>query len=47
MGDIAEMMLDGTLCSSCGEYLEEGENIDQVISGIPNDCYGCKDGDER
>lgn len=35
MGEIAEMMLDGTLCEGCGEYLE-GEGM-----GFPRYCSGC------
>lgn len=31
MGEIAEMMLDGTLCEGCGEYIGEGE-------GFPRYC---------
>ena len=31
MGEIADMMLDGTLCEGCGEYLGEGD-------GFPNYC---------
>lgn len=34
MGDIADMMLDGTLCEGCGEYLGEGD-------GFPQRCPGC------
>jgi hypothetical protein len=34
MGEIAEMMLDGTLCQVCGEYLGEGD-------GFPVTCAGC------
>jgi hypothetical protein len=33
MGDIAEMMLDGTLCEGCGVYIDEGEP-----NGIPRYC---------
>jgi hypothetical protein len=33
MGEIAEMMLDGTLCEQCGVYIEEGEP-----EGIPRYC---------
>ena len=33
MGEIAEMMLDGTLCEACGMYIEEGE-----ADGIPRYC---------
>lgn len=33
MGEIADMMLDGTLCEGCGEYLENGADM-----GIPDYC---------
>lgn len=36
MGDIADMMLDGTLCACCGVYLDGN-----VIEGIPNYCSDC------
>lgn len=36
MGDIAEMMLDGTLCEGCGVYLGG------VAQGIPRRCYDCR-----
>ncbi len=36
MGEIAEMMLDGTLCEGCGEYLGEGD-------GFPRYCASCSD----
>lgn len=33
MGDISEMMLDGTLCEGCGVYLEgEGEGFPRYCS---------------
>lgn len=33
MGEIAEMMLDGTLCEGCGVYLEgEGDGIPRYCS---------------
>ena len=35
-GEIAEMMLDGTMCSVCGEYLGED-------AGYPVTCGGCSD----
>lgn len=35
MGEIAEMMLDGTLCASCGVYMD-GEP-----AGFPEDCETC------
>jgi len=34
MGEIAEMMLDGTLCQSCGEFM--GEEV-----GYPRFCASC------
>jgi hypothetical protein len=34
MGDIADMMLDGTLCQECGDYL--GPEC-----GYPRSCSGC------
>jgi hypothetical protein len=35
MGDIADMMLDGTLCEGCGEFLDENP------PGYPRRCIGC------
>jgi hypothetical protein len=36
MGEIADMMLDGTLCEGCGVYLEgDGD-------GIPRYCSSCR-----
>lgn len=35
MGDIADMMLDGTLCEGCGVYLGSG-------NGYPQYCSGCR-----
>ena len=34
MGDIADMMLDGTLCEGCGEYLGDG-------NGYVRYCLSC------
>ena len=34
MGEIADMMLDGTLCSSCGEFLDSD-------GGYPMQCPAC------
>jgi len=36
MGDVAEMILDGVLCESCGEFI--GEAV-----GHPRDCNGCRE----
>lgn len=34
MGEISEMILDGTLCQGCGAYLGEGD-------GYPANCPSC------
>jgi len=36
MGEIAEAMLDGTLCQTCGEYLDDG------APGHPRYCDACR-----
>ena len=36
MGEIAEMMLDGTLCECCGVYLGDAD-------GFPCRCASCGD----
>lgn len=36
MGEIAEMMLDGTLCECCGVYLGDAD-------GLPCRCASCGD----
>lgn len=33
MGDWAEMMLDGTLCEGCGEFID-----DDGAAGVPRYC---------
>lgn len=38
MGEIAEMMLDGTMCQVCGEFMDEA-------AGYPVTCAGCSDDD--
>lgn len=35
MGEIADMMLDGTLCASCGDYLGDD-------TGFASYCIGCE-----
>jgi len=41
MGEIADMMLDGTLCEGCGEYLG-------TDNGFPTRCNACLgDNEER
>lgn len=36
MGEIAEMMLDGTMCAGCGEFFHDGDD-----SSFPRYCAGC------
>lgn len=40
MGEIAEMMLDGTLCAGCGVYLDEEP------AGYPVYCDDCEDNED-
>jgi hypothetical protein len=40
MGDIADMMLDGTCCSVCGCFLSEDSE------GFPAQCEGCQEDEE-
>jgi Zn finger protein HypA/HybF involved in hydrogenase expression len=35
MGEVAEMMLDGTLCEGCGVYM------DDEAGGYPRKCSDC------
>lgn len=41
MGEIAEMMLDGTLCQMCGVYMGDAGN------GYPVTCASCQDPPKR
>ena len=41
MGEIADMMLDGTMCQLCGEWLHEGEDG----PGYPGYCASCQPDD--
>lgn len=38
MGEIAEMMLDGTMCEGCGEFLDGGNDG----PGFPQYCSACR-----
>ena len=39
MGDIADMMVDGSMCESCGEILlKDGE----LPPGYPRKCEDCE-----
>lgn len=37
MGEIADMMLDGTMCAGCGVFLHEGSDG----PGYPGYCASC------
>lgn len=37
MGEIAEMMMEGVLCQTCGEYMDHA----QAQQGYPVSCPGC------
>ena len=39
MGEVAEMMLDGTLCQYCGVYLDNEDP-----GGFPESCEDCQKG---
>lgn len=36
MGDIADQMLDGSMCQGCGEYLGDGEGYATFCAGCSN-----------
>jgi hypothetical protein len=38
MGEIADMMLDGTMCQGCGEWLHDGDDG----PGFPGYCSACE-----
>ena len=37
MGEMADMMIDGTLCHTCGVYLDTGPG-----GGFPRFCHVCQ-----
>lgn len=41
MGEIADMMLDGTLCEGCGVYLDDSGD------GFPRRCSSCEPFDSQ
>jgi len=46
MGQIAEDMIDGTCCSWCGEYFDDGtDNL--PVHGYPVICKGCAEGHNK
>jgi hypothetical protein len=40
MGEIAEMMMDGTVCQECGEYLDPDDGYDPP-GDFPRFCRSC------
>jgi hypothetical protein len=42
MGDISEMMLDGTLCQVCGCTMDYVDSDDFESPGYPRTCDYCK-----
>lgn len=40
MGEIADMMLDGTLCEGCGAFIGEGDGFPQYCSAECADMRG-------
>lgn len=38
MGEIADMMLDGSMCELCGEYLGEGDGYTRLCAGCSEDA---------
>ena len=45
MGEIAEDMLDGSMCSFCGVYFEQPETDGIYVHGYPVACDDCWDED--
>jgi len=47
MGEVAELVLDGTLCQICGAIVYEGNpnmaSDDDISPGYPRSCVDCKD----
>ena len=41
MGDVADMMLDGTLCATCGVTFGDVEDEDWMPPGYPRWCSTC------
>lgn len=41
MGEIAEMMLDGTMCEGCGEFFDDIINGGEA-PGYPRRCRACR-----
>jgi hypothetical protein len=46
MGDIADMMLDGTLCATCGAAMDDVADDDFDAPGFPRYCCEACEPDE-
>ncbi len=48
MGEIADMVLDGTLCRDCGGIVCDDPKAtdEEVTPGYPRTCSDCKEGEE-
>lgn len=42
MGEISELMLDGTMCAGCGEFMDDVIEGGEP-AGYPIYCAGCAD----
>lgn len=40
MGDIADMIMDGTLCSQCSSFIDDSEGLGEAF-GVPRLCRSC------
>lgn len=40
MGDVADMIVEGVLCMTCGEYLDDDWDF-------PHNCSGCETEEEE
>ncbi len=42
MGEVADMMTDGTLCASCGVFIDDEAEGTEGPNGIPRYCRRCR-----
>lgn len=47
MGEVAEMMLDGTLCQQCGVFIDDAAEGTTWNPGVPRSCRHCRRGERR
>jgi hypothetical protein len=47
MGEITDMVLDGTLCKTCGILVYDGDphiaKIKEITPGFPRNCRSCEE----